>query len=92
MSGRRSLRGELAWRGVKDLVGDDAFLGEFEGNPALESAVEAGKAWPALEGDIGPKLPAGSSLCIYSAAELAASRPRAYSSNRAKHILNEVIL
>lgn len=79
LRGELVLRGEKVFLGVKVFLGEDVLLGAFEGKacPALERGVAAGKAWPALVGDIGAKLPAGLSLCMYSAAVFAASRPRA---------------
>ena len=52
----RCLRGEEVFLGVNDFLGEEVFLGEFEGKacPVLDRGVEAGKAWPALEGDTGP--------------------------------------
>lgn len=90
LRGELVLRGEKVFLGVNDFLGEEVFLGECEGKacPALDCGVDAGKAWPALEGDIGPKLPAGLSLCIYPAAELAASRPKACNStDKAQHLL-----
>ena len=79
LRGELVLRGEKVLLGVKVFLGEEVLLGALEGKacPALERGVAEGKAWPALVGDIGAKFPVGLSLCMYSAAELAASRPRA---------------